>query len=270
MEEENKSYNPLQEKDLLEGKAKLFTSEVRDSQRAPHKVEYVHIPITEDPNLPKMLDIPWVKDHLQDILDITRERFPTYTDDYLNEKFTQYINNANGLDIITASDGHIEGYHFYKLRNLQGYNPTLKSMYTHYAAIREADEGKNLNEITRIPALDVENPDVIAGSTANPAIYISNQRIAQRRGMAFYPTDLNVPDALLRLGQQVLDATQTAANPPSIEAGLKRTYASSVSRGKGPAYPFFEEVMKLEPNQHVLYMMVRPSIHSRIIEQQAA
>jgi len=35
----------------------------------------------------------------------------------------------------------------------------------------------------------------------------------------------------------------------------------------GPAYPFFDEIMQLGPNQQVLYMMIKPELNAKILQE---
>lgn len=186
---------------------------------------------------------------------IGRQAFPHWSESGYNF-FISRLKGSAQLSYTTTPDGKVVGFRVFEYAYLNGdiNDPTV--LYTAYSGVDKEVEGNGINEKSFIPIIDFEQPDVIAGCTGNPAIYVANQRIAEEKGYDYYPVSDSVPYNIFQLGRDIL--TQFSSEDASERLGpnLVKENSDVTARGNSP-FQYFEQVLKLQPTQQVLYMMVK-------------
>jgi hypothetical protein len=228
-------------------------AEITDKLGDKYDVEYLR---TEGES--HLMDDPRVQKMIADVLAINKLTMPDIDESNIRAK----LNGCNGIDIVRTKSGEPVAYHAYKFKDIPEYGPEAKVMYTFFANVVPQYEGRRLTELSRIPAIDIENPDVITGSTVVPAIYITNRRIAESKGYVMYPEPgVMPPPQIVDFGRQMFDTLGLKGSDGpghSINDKLFRRRDNPVN-GKG-GLPF-----ELAPNEQIFYVMVKPELNSKII-----
>lgn len=180
------------------------------------------------------------------------------------ERFADSFSRLPSFTLTYSPEGKVIGFNVFEIGQLQDSAEPVKVIYTDYAAVHPDYEGKELSQRSRSPVLDKEKPDIIAGSTGNPAIYSINSKLARERGMVFYPDSETVPTAVHELGKKISDQFSSPGSSADLDQRLVKTRRFTSSRGKG-TFPLFDEELKLQPNQQVLYMAVTPGLNRLLL-----
>ena len=218
-----------------------------------------------------LLDLPAVEGMLPAILTITKDTFPDITEGNIRSKF----DGSNRLLLVKTEKGEPAGYQVFKHIVLPGEEP-VSLLYQSFVAVAPSFNGKRLAESACMVAIEIEKPDVVSGSTNVPAMYVStvnlrNSLSAGGEAWALYPQDPTPPAAIVHLGRRIFDAaTKKPVDPNTpypLNDSLVRTRESHVVR-KG-VHPFFEQQMKLAPNQQLFYMVASPELNRKTLQNSA-
>ncbi len=228
----------------------------KDKLGEPITVDYFTFPQTNE----HAFDNHDLKEVMPGLMDMARKAFPNY-DENGYTALEQKFDKAKALDIVRRQDGTVIGFHIFKVDEIDGYSRPLKTMYVDHAATDPEFEGRGITTGARKVIYGEEQPDVFCGSSANPAVYVSNKRIAENGGWSFYPTEQETPKQMYDLAHAITQ--QMGITNAQLDERLVRTYDGPVSRGKGehPLAP----TLHLGPTQHVFYMGVKPTVASEIL-----
>lgn len=231
----------------------LHSFSIKDKHGNPFSVDY--FTFDGEDALP-LLD-QRVGNAFGDIMRIAKKCFPAYGEAGF-DNVVKKLGSAKSLDIIKTPDKKVVGFHVYSILDLPVENGTAKVLNTEYAAIDPDYQGKGLTTQGRLPVLDLENPDIVCGSTGNPAIYIANERVANERGLILYPNTAETPEHILAIARSIHE--QLGNDEKSdLDDRLVLSYKGPASKGER-SHPFFKDVLALKENQHVFYMAVKPEI----------
>lgn len=206
-----------------------------------------------------------IGEKVESLKTMSRAVFTNYSETGFENLFKK-LDSAKSLDIVTAEDGTVVGFHVYKIGEVEsvqeGTGKPVKVIYVDHAGTHPDYENKGISTRSREEVYEIVQPDVICGSSANPAIYNLNRRIADERGMAFYPKDASTPKSVYDFGNRIHE--KFSLTGATLETDLRRTYPSGpVSKGKGP-HPL-HEVLPLGDSQHIFYMLLKPEVNYRIL-----
>lgn len=208
------------------------------------------------------MDDPRVGSAFSDVMRIAQKVFP-YGERAVDRVVNKF-NSADALDIIKTPDNMIVGFHVYNFLELPIREKQAKVMYTEYAAVAAEFQGKGLTTQARLPIIEKENPDILCGSTGNPAVYLMNRKVTDDKGYVLYPTDAITPAPIAEVAQIV--ASRFRINEVArLDNRLVLTYPSTASRGKIP-HPLFDEVLQLKENQHLFYLAIKPELQQKIVQ----
>lgn len=188
---------------------------------------------------------------LNDVYYTALKAFPHWDEDATDYFWHTFMNTKTFITINNA-DNECVGFSVFKNENLGD----RKVTYFQYSGIDPKQEGRGLMEKAREKLLEIEKPEIFAGRTANPSIYVSSKKIAGRLGYDFYPTEDSVPDTVNQLGREVLTLCSGETAAEKMERNLVISRKSQASKGRG-SFELFDKLFT-EPNQQVLYLAVKP------------
>lgn len=228
-----------------------FTWPIEGKAGTPLLTHYIrsHVSIGE-------VDDPELHDKiLPQIATVGQRAFPHWGEAG-TRRFLGWLNGTNTISYTTTPEGQVAGFSVFTVSELEMYDKIPSVMYTAYAGVDPDFEGQGIYEKSLLPIVEVEKPDVVAGCTGNPAIYVANRHVASQKGYDFYPTGESVPEDILELGRNTLAScvSENAAN--KLSPNLIKNNKGITARGKNP-FPYFDQYLKLEPTQQVLYLLIK-------------
>ena len=179
-----------------------------------------------------------------------------YPDEEAYERIRRKFREDDSFITVTSEDGEPEAFQIFRRRRLRVNGHDLLVHHVNQAATAPEVAGRGIASVLRNFILDRERPDVISGVSANPTVYTLNRRIAAERGLLIFPNDRPHPATISELGWRIHEAFQLNRGP--TDARLVRTYTEAA-----PPYPKphpLKDALDLQPNQHVLYLVLGPKI----------
>lgn len=250
----------------------MTTATAKDKLGVIHTTEYFRSPKGEHHNLQD----PRIAKALPEIMEIVKATFPHYTEKDL-ETFPKYIDQDEGINIVRNPEGKVVAFNTFRIREIQptglpATEPPAKVMYTHYSAVSPEVQGGNISAATRLHAIEVEDPDIVCGSTANPAIYESMKKVVQARGSVLYPPEdpplQPVAPQVYEVAKQALVSALSPGALATFDNRLIRTYKTATSVGdRSRSHPLFSKMVLSDTAcEAVFYMGLKPSFNAKVLQ----
>ena len=189
---------------------------------------------------------------------LSLDLFPQYTLRMRCDFFEKFFGD-NQFDLVLSDTGDIIAFHVYKVGFITIHDRSAKVIYVDHAGTHSEFQNRGLSLFTRMSVFEQEEPDIICGSSANPAIYALNVRLAAQMQFQLFPTMGMIPEYVVRIARDV-DHLFHLHEKATLHDNLTRTYPGSVSHGTG-SHPL-SDFLHLGANDHIFYILVSPKIIS--------
>lgn len=233
---------------------------VRDKARELYHIDYFCFPgPAQDSNRHNLQDTR-MSQVRQSLESLGPRIFPNY-DEQMFAHWIWKFDTFSRLDLVYTQEGRLVAFHIYKMGELQSNAIPIKVLYVEHSGTDPDYEGRGITHSTRALIFERENPDVICGSSANGAIYLANERIAEQLAMVLYPRNAHTPAPVVALANQIHDTL--GLRNAALDERLVRTYTGPVSRGK-IVHPL-HNVLPLDETQHYFYMLLAPGLNKALL-----
>jgi hypothetical protein len=233
---------------------------VLDTVGELYHIDYFHFPGPPQDSNRQNLEDSCMSGVRQSLEFLGPRVFPNY-DEQMLANWIRKFDTFSRLDLVYTAKARLVAFHIYKMGVVQNNAGSIKVVYVEHSGTDPDYEGRGLTRSVRTLIFDRETPNVICGSSANGAIYLANERIAEQRAMVLYPRDAYTPTPVVVLANQIHDAL--GLRNAALDDRLLRTYTGPVSRGK-IVHPL-HDVLPLEETQHYFYMLLQPELNQALL-----
>lgn len=225
-----------------------------------YHVNYYNFPGVIRDDSRKNLDHPRFAQVKPNLSEMIHAIFPNYDEKGVASTVAKF-DSFSRFAIAFTAEGKPVGFNIYKMEEVKTDAGKAKIIYVDHAGTDPEYRQTGITKAMRNEFFKNEQPDIICGSSANGAIYLANEGIAQDQGMAFYPTGAETPAPIAKLANQIHDAVMGLRNA-ELDNRLVRTYDSPTSRGD-IEHPLQAE-LPLKETQHIFYMLVKPELNAAL------
>ncbi len=243
----------------------VTTLEIKDRAGDSYFVDYFAFP--RDPidarnNAERM---PSLEPTIAGVLEMARPTFPKYTEAGI-ANIGNKLRTFEGFDVVwNAERTEVVAFHVFAFADIEAAGEEARVMYVGHAGTKPDYQNRGITTQSRAAVYEMLKPDIVTGSSAQSAIYVANQHIAEQTGYVMYPTEATTDPRIGELALKIKDAIPAIQNAEMDATRLVRTYPEPIPV---PAkdHPVGDKI-NLGPNDHIFYMLVNPFLNAKVLAQ---
>lgn len=241
----------------------MTTLEIEDRLGDKYLVDYYSFPKAPEASGNNVDRMPELAGTIDKVIEMARPTFPKY-DEAGFENIAKKLRTFEGFDVVWNADRtEVVAFHVFAFADIEAAGENAKVMYVGHAGTRPDVQKRGITTRARAAVYENLQPDIVCGSSAQSAIYVANQHIAEQTGYVMYPTEATTDPRIGDLALKIKDAIPAVQNAEMDATRLVRTYPDPLPV---PAkdHPVGDRI-NLGPNDHIFYMLVKPSLNEAVL-----